>query len=135
MEFQLNERLANGGYDFETVSGCRVLLKKNALYPWFVLVPEVSDEITELHQMERALYDAVTGLIYDLSAFIQEYFQCDKVNVGAVGSVVRQLHIHVVGRNEGDAAWPGVVWGCSVKEPYEDQKVEEIKQAFLNVFA
>jgi diadenosine tetraphosphate (Ap4A) HIT family hydrolase len=37
--------------------------------------------------------------------------ECDKLNVGALGNIVRQLHVHVVARREGDAAWPGPVWG------------------------
>ena len=134
MEFELNERLAAGGYEFGTFAGCTVLLKKNALYPWFVLVPEVSREVTELHQMNREHYDVVTSLVYELSAFVEEYFDCEKVNVGVVGIVVKQMHIHVVGRNENDPAWPGVVWGATEKEPYSEERVEEIRAAFLERF-
>ena len=30
----------------------------------------------------------------------------DKINVGALGNIVRQLHVHIVARAIGDAAWP-----------------------------
>jgi diadenosine tetraphosphate (Ap4A) HIT family hydrolase len=43
---------------------------------------------------------------------------CDKLNVGALGNIVRQLHVHVVARRRGDAAWPGPVWGCGLAHHY-----------------
>ena len=42
----------------------------------------------------------------------------DKINVGALGNVVRQLHVHVVARHAGDPAWPGPVWGFGAAVPY-----------------
>jgi diadenosine tetraphosphate (Ap4A) HIT family hydrolase len=44
---------------------------------------------------------------------------CSKINTGALGNVVRQLHIHVVARSEGDTGWPGPVWGLGPREPYK----------------
>ncbi len=41
-----------------------------------------------------------------------------KLNIGALGNVVRQLHLHVLLRQEGDPAWPGPVWGHSPREPH-----------------
>ena len=134
MSFELSERLQAGGFDFGSHAGCRVLLKNNALYPWFVLVPEVAAEVEELSDMERGAYDRLMELVYDLSQFMREYFSCEKVNVGCVGIVVRQLHVHVVGRNEGDPAWPGVVWGAPEKTLYDAARVVEIQQAFKNKF-
>ena len=39
---------------------------------------------------------------------------CDKLNIGALGNIVRQLHVHLVGRHPDDPAWPGPVWGSGV---------------------
>jgi diadenosine tetraphosphate (Ap4A) HIT family hydrolase len=46
---------------------------------------------------------------------------CDKLNLGALGNIVRQLHLHVVARTQGDAAWPGPVWGHGQREPYSGE--------------
>ena len=46
----------------------------------------------------------------------------DKINVGALGNIVRQLHVHVVARTIGDAAWPGPVWGSGAAELYQEQE-------------
>jgi diadenosine tetraphosphate (Ap4A) HIT family hydrolase len=47
---------------------------------------------------------------------------CDKINIGALGNIVRQLHVHVVARRVGDAAWPGPVWGHGAAVPYIDER-------------
>ena len=130
MSFELHERLANGGFDFGSHSGCRVLLKNNALYPWFVLVPEVESGVEELTDLSTEQYDAVMELVRTVSLFVEECFEVEKVNLGCVGIVVRQLHLHVVGRKEGDPAWPGVVWGCADKQAYEMEEVERIRGLF-----
>jgi len=35
----------------------------------------------------------------------------EKLNIAALGNIVRQLHVHLVGRHSADPAWPGPVWG------------------------
>lgn len=130
MKFELSERLRGGGYDFGRVAGCRLLLKNNSLYPWFVLVPEVGGDVEELTDLSEEMYADVMQQVRVVSMFVREYFGSEKVNVGCVGIVVRQLHLHVVGRTEGDAAWPGVVWGAEGKEIYKEERVAEIKSAW-----
>ncbi len=130
MAFEMSERLAKGGFDFGSYLGCRVLLKNNAYYPWFVLVPEVESDIEELTDLTPEEYVGVMDLVYELSLFIKKHFDVKKVNVGCVGIVVPQLHIHLVGRTETDPAWPGVVWGCQDKRVYDEQEVERIKELF-----
>ena len=43
-----------------------------------------------------------------------------KLNIGALGNLVPQLHLHVVARHSGDPAWPGPVWGHSPAVAYDD---------------
>lgn len=123
----MSERLARGGFDFGSALGCRVLLKNNALYPWFVIVPEVEQGVVELTDLSMEQYGDTMRLVHGLSFFIKEHFEVAKVNLGCVGIVVPQLHLHVVGRAEGDPAWPGVVWGNSEKEGYEVDEVDRIR--------
>ena len=42
-----------------------------------------------------------------------------KLNVGTLGIVVPQMHLHVLTRHPGDPAWPGPVWGHSPRIPYD----------------
>jgi diadenosine tetraphosphate (Ap4A) HIT family hydrolase len=110
MEFQLHPRLAAGGFELGRVVGCRVLLKNQAEFPWILIVPEVADGIEDLHQLDERRYAEVAGLIRRVSLFVDDYFRPEKLNVGCIGNMVRQMHIHVVGRHSDDPAWPGTVW-------------------------
>ena len=129
MDFELHPRLAAGGFDLGGIGGCRLLLKNNALFPWFLLVPEVGGEIEDLHELEPALYDEVMRAVRQVSKFVADHFQPDKLNVACIGNQVRQMHIHIVGRSAGDPAWPGTVWAFSGKEAYPDEEVARIKAA------
>jgi len=130
MAFELNARLATGGFDFGTHGRCRVLLKDNAIFPWFILVPEVDESITELHQLDASDYASVMFSIRQISEFMESHFSPDKLNVAAIGNIVSQLHIHIVARNESDPAWPGVVWSCDTKQAYEKEAALQIHSAY-----
>ncbi len=133
MSFELNQRLAAGGFDFGTLGRCRVLLKDNAVFPWFILVPEVEDSVTELHQLEATDYASVMFTIRQISEFVDSHFKPHKINVAAIGNIVTQLHIHIVARYESDPAWPSVVWASNAKEPYEKEAALAIHKAFQKV--
>ncbi|BDS05715.1 HIT family protein [Oceaniferula spumae] len=130
MSFELNPRLAAGSFDFGTHGRCRVLLKDNTVFPWLILVPEVDESITELHQLEATDYASVMFTIRQISEFVENHFGPDKLNVAAIGNIVSQLHIHIVARHETDPAWPGVVWGCDATEPYDKETALDIHAAF-----
>jgi diadenosine tetraphosphate (Ap4A) HIT family hydrolase len=129
LSFQLHPRLAAGAFYLGTKAGCQILLKDNACFPWLLIVPEVPEGVEDLHQMEPEQYAAVMGLVREVSLFVSGYFQPDKLNVACIGNQVRQMHIHVVGRSHGDAAWPGTVWASAEKRPWEPGRVEEIREA------
>ena len=127
--FTLHSRLAVGSHFLGRAADCQVLLKDNACFPWLLIVPEVADGVEDLHQLEPARYAEVMELVRELSLFVSAYFKPDKLNVACIGNQVRQMHIHVVGRSEGDAAWPGTVWASSVKSPWETDRVDAIRHA------
>jgi diadenosine tetraphosphate (Ap4A) HIT family hydrolase len=129
MEFQLHPRLAAGGFELGQVDGCRVLLKNQAAFPWILIVPEVAEGVEDLHQLDELRYAEVTGLIRRVSLFVSNYFQPEKLNVGCIGNMVRQMHIHVVGRSSDDPAWPGTVWSYEGKSAYAPEEVEAIRVA------
>jgi diadenosine tetraphosphate (Ap4A) HIT family hydrolase len=122
-EFELHSLIAA---DFLFVADwplCRVLLMNDARYPWLLLVPRRAGavEIADLPAGDRAL---LMDEIVRAGAAIQAMQPGAKLNVGALGNIARQLHVHVVGRTPDDPAWPGPVWGHSVAVPYEAQARE-----------
>ena len=117
--FALDPRLAADTVPVTTLPLCEVRLLDDRRFPWAVLVPLRAGavEIVDLDAGDRA---ALMDEIACVSAALRTAFTPDKLNVGALGNVVAQLHVHVVARFRTDAAWPGPVWGTG-REPYDDE--------------
>lgn len=125
-EFLLDPRLNRDCLRLGRLPLCHVLLMNNRLVPWFILVPETDcTEILDLDSIDQASLLTEVNLI---ASFVRSRFGTDKLNVAAIGNVVQQLHLHVVGRYRDDYAWPGVVWGRSERESYPAHDVELISR-------
>ena len=120
MSFQLDTRLDADAAFVSDWPLCRVLLMNDARYPWLVLVPRGSDmvEIADLAVADRGvLMEEITRA----GEILRSLPGVTKLNVGALGNVVRQLHVHVIARRPGDPAGAGPVWGHSPAVPYEPE--------------
>jgi len=121
-DFALDPRLAATSAAVADLPLSHVRLAVDCRWPWLVLVPRRAGavELTDLDQTDRV---ALVGEIDAAAAAVRAVgwvldFEVAKLNVGALGNVVPQLHVHVLGRRPGDAAWPGPVWGVGAAEPY-----------------
>lgn len=128
--FQLHERLAKGGFHLGTVHHCEVLLKNNALYPWFVIVPRIDSNNIDIDSLTESQYDDIQKATLLITKFIRAQFSPDKINIGNIGNIVQQMHIHVIGRFTTDPAWPDVVWGHKDKELYTFEQENTIQHDF-----
>lgn len=130
--FELDARLASDTLPVGDLPLCRVLLMRDSRYAWLVLVPRRAGmvEVSDLDEGERA---TLWREVDRAAAALRAAAPCDKVNIGALGNIVRQLHVHVLARVEGDAAWPGPVWGAGKAEPYADIEamVGRLRRALL----
>jgi len=95
----------------------RVLLMNDGRYPWLVLVPRRAG-LVEWHDVEAVDRLVLSDELARAGAVLKKIGNAAKINIGALGNIVPQLHIHVVARAQGDPAWPGPVWGHSPAEPY-----------------
>jgi len=95
----------------------RVLMMDDARYPWLILAPE-RPELSEIIDLDEADRSELMREIAACSEALIEAFGPDKLNVGALGNRVRQLHVHVIARFVSDQAWPGPVWGVGEARPY-----------------
>ena len=116
--FELHPRLAADTIFVTDWALSRVFLMNDARYRWLVLVPRRAN-LTELHDLDAADRAVLIEEIAHASQTLKSLTRATKINVGALGNLVPQLHIHVVARNPGDAAWPGPVWGQGTAVPYE----------------
>lgn len=127
--FELDYRLESDCVFIGTFSLCRVLLMKDANYPWLILVPQ-RDQVSEVFELDT---DDQEQLIWEssfVSQRLKENFSGDKMNIAALGNVVAQLHIHHVLRREDDPAWPDPVWGAVPAKAYLTHDLQE-RVAFL----
>jgi diadenosine tetraphosphate (Ap4A) HIT family hydrolase len=124
-DFRLDPQLERDCFVLGAVGNSLVLLLDNALVPWFIVVPQVA--VAEVYQLEREQQLALLAQVNALSRLLKEELAVDKVNVAAIGNVVHQLHVHVVGRREGDFCWPGVVWGAQENQGYTAAEVQRMR--------
>jgi len=133
-DFVLDPRLAADTLPVTSLPLCDVLLMNDARYPWLILVPRRAGlvEITELTDADQA---SLWQEISHASTALRSASPCEKLNIAALGIIVRQLHIHVVARNHGDATWPRPVWGHGKAVLYEpaasDALTEYLRNALL----
>jgi len=106
-------------------------LHKDARFPWLILIPQRPEavEMIDLADMDQAvLFDEIVLV----SRVLKAATGCDKLNVAALGNQVRQLHVHIIARFTGDAAWPRPVWGSGAAVAYEaarrDRLIAKIRE-------
>ncbi len=107
---------------------CHARLQADARFPWIVLAPRTAGarELEDLGSAQRRmLMDEILAAGRAVRAIGEALGRpVAKLNVGQLGNVTPQLHVHVVGRRPDDAAWPGPVWGCGMAEAYAPEALE-----------
>ena len=106
---------------------CETLLNDDSTWPWVILVPRVPG-VEDIHDLSESDQQQLMQEIAVCSRAIKLYYDVDKINVGAIGCVCRQLHVHVLGRKEGDIVWPKPVWGATDPVRYEAGAADEAVQ-------
>ena len=125
--FILHDKLAEDTFEVLTLQISRLLLMNDARYPWLILVPQVCD-MRDLHNLSPDEYLAVTNEITRVLEVLESVTKAHKMNVGALGNMVPQLHIHIIARQTNDAAWPGPVWGVGEAQPYSQDDADTLIQ-------
>lgn len=102
----------------------RVLLMNDTRFPWLILVPRRTG-LVELHDLAEPERAVLIEEIARAGRALKDLTGASKINTGALGNQVLQLHIHVIGRTVDDAAWPNAVWGSGTPTPYDDAARDE----------
>ncbi|MGX8249006.1 HIT domain-containing protein, partial [Escherichia coli] len=93
-------------------------------FPWLVLVPRLAG-VTEWIELDGEQQDKLRTELNRACKALHGSDGVEKINIGALGNVVRQLHFHVIGRHDGDPAWPGPVWGSGPAHRYEPAALDQ----------
>jgi len=124
--FKLDQRLQNDCIFIGNFKLSQLLLMNDSTYPWFILVPRRAN-MAEVYKLEELEQQQLWRESAELSRWMEQEFSFDKLNIGALGNIVRQLHLHHVGRSISDPTWPGPVWGQHPHKPYTSAEIETIK--------
>lgn len=116
--FSLHPQLAQDTVPVGDLALSRVLLANDANYPWLILVPR-RPALTELIDLEENEQVQLMAEIAAAAQALKSITECEKLNIAAIGNVVSQLHVHVIGRRHADAAWPKPVWGAVPASAYD----------------
>ena len=119
MTFSIDRRITSTCFELIDWPMSRVFLKNNVNYPWFILVPR-QENIQDIDQLPQPLQHTLIDEISQLSSIVKELFKPDKLNIGTLGNIVSQLHVHVVARFTHDDLWPHGVWqAVQTSTPYD----------------
>lgn len=129
-EFILHPQLAKDCLELAELPLCKLLLCNDSAYPWFILVPKVTD-IGDIYQLDWQQQQQLLNESSLLSELLMQVFAGDKMNVAALGNVVEQLHVHHVVRFKSDVSWPKPIWGQQPLTPYTEVELAELKDKLL----
>ncbi len=121
--WSLNSNLERDTINIGDLPLSRVLVIKDANYPWLLLVPRRPDvtEVIDLSEVEQA---QLMTEINRVARALKEVTAAPKLNIAALGNMVPQLHIHIIARRTTDAAWPRPVWGVVPALAHDPQEVD-----------
>ncbi len=126
--WSLHARLKEDTIDIGDLPLSRVLVIKDANYPWLLLVPRRAGavEIIDLEEVEQA---QLMTEISRVARALKDITKCDKLNIAALGNAVPQLHVHIIARGTSDAAWPRPVWGVVPPLAHDAEEVQNFISA------
>ena len=125
-DFEIHQQLLADCHRLGKLGCNHLLLHRNAAVAWFILVPETDlADLLDLPDPDRI---SVIGYAAAVSGFIKNEMHYPKVNFAALGNVVPQMHLHVIGRRSGDACWPAPVWGnLDAGDDYTPEQLASLK--------
>jgi diadenosine tetraphosphate (Ap4A) HIT family hydrolase len=124
--FTLHPQLESDSFFVRDLGLCQLRLHNQKNIPWLILVPRRAG-IREIYELDAADRAMLTEEIAQASKALTQLYAPDKINIGALGNIVDQLHIHVIARYKSDEVWPAPVWGRISPEPYPPDTIEQIK--------
>lgn len=127
--FEIDARLEAVSHPVVWLGLCELRLVNERRWPWLLLIPQ-RPGIEEMHELTPLDQTLLTFETNSVSQMLKAEIGCDKINVAMLGNRVRQLHLHVVARSQGDAGWPAPVWGQDPREPYRPGELRRLAERF-----
>lgn len=132
--FRLHPDFERTSYLVEELSLSELRLHNCASNPWLILIPQVDAEITEIHQLDAEQQLQLLEEINLVSSAITKLAQPDLLNIGKLGNVTPQLHIHVIARFKNDPFFPNPIWGNQLEayDPLDrESTIQELQHLLM----
>ena len=117
--FKLDDRIEQDSFLVKEFIDFQIRIMDVREVFWVILIPKKSN-LTELNELEIRDRNYLLNFAIDLGDFLKSNEEYDKINIGMLGNVVSQLHLHLVLRKKSDPAWPGPVWGYNFKNKIDE---------------
>jgi len=125
--FQIDKAFLGTSFPLGELALSHVRLQDDARFPWIVLIPRVANavELEDLASGERdvLMEEILRGGEAARAVGLALDRPVEKLNVGQLGNITPQLHVHAIGRRADDPAWPGPAWvhGAAVAYSAQDR--------------
>ena len=133
-EFQIDPRLERDSMAIADLGLCQLRLMRDVRWPWLLAVPQRAgiEEMFDLAPLDQTM---LTFEVNEAAKALKAVTGATKINIAAIGNMVRQLHVHIVARFEGDANWPGPIWGYGTREPRSDDDCAALARKIAEAMA
>ena len=112
-EAPLHPRLQADTRTLVDLPGYQVRWMDDQRFPWLVVIPQ-GVAVRQWHELEQSVAHGMLAVVNRCAAYLGRVTGADKINIGELGNLVPQLHVHVVARFSHDSCWPGPVWGQGI---------------------
>ncbi len=131
--FKLDNRIEQDSFLVKENNDFQIRLMDISEVFWVILIPKKSN-LTELYELEINDRNYLLNFAIELGDYLKSKGRYYKTNIGMLGNVVSQLHLHLVLRKKSDPAWPGPVWGYNFKNKL-DEKSKSNRSKLIHQFS
>ena len=128
--FKLDNRIEQDSFLVKEFNDFQIRIMDVRDVFWVILIP-TKINLIELSDLDIDKRNNLINFAIELGDFLKSNEEYDKINIGMLGNVVSQLHLHLVMRNKNDPAWPGPVWGYNFNRKLDKQTKEDRCQSIL----
>ena len=118
--FKLDNRIEQDSFLVKEFNDFQIRIMDVREVFWVILIP-TKINLIELSDLDIEKRNILINFAVELGDYLKSKGSFDKTNIGMLGNVVSQLHLHLVLRKKSDPAWPGPVWGYNFKNKLDEK--------------
>ena len=117
--FKLDDKIEQDSFLVKEYNDFQIRIMDVSEVFWVILIP-TKINLVELSDLDIKERNYLLNFTVELGDYLKSKRRYDNTNIGMLGNVVSQLHLHLVLRKKSDPAWPGPVWGYNFKNKLDE---------------